>query len=48
MLAVLYLAALWTLGLMTLRNGHSVLFWVGIVSPSSGSSAPSSRPPRPL
>jgi hypothetical protein len=33
MLAVLYLAALWTLGLMTLRKGHSVLFWVGIVFP---------------
>jgi hypothetical protein len=47
MLAALYLVLLWTLGLMTFRKGHHVLFWVGIVSPSSGSSAPSSRPPQP-
>jgi hypothetical protein len=33
MLAVLYLSLLWTLGLTTLRKGHSVLFWVGIVFP---------------
>jgi hypothetical protein len=33
MLAVLYLALLWTLGLMTFRKGHHVLFWVGIVFP---------------
>jgi hypothetical protein len=33
MLAALYVVLLWTLGLMTLRKGHSVLFWVGIVFP---------------
>ena len=33
LLAVLYLALLCTLGLMTLRKGHSLLFWVGIVFP---------------
>jgi hypothetical protein len=33
MLAALYLVLLWTLGLMTFRKGHHVLFWVGIVFP---------------
>ncbi len=33
MLAALYLVLLWTLGLMTLRKGHNLLFWVGIVFP---------------
>jgi hypothetical protein len=33
MLAALYLVLLWTLGLMTFRKGHNVLFWVGIVFP---------------
>ena len=29
----LYLAALFVLGLATLRKGHTVLFWVGIIFP---------------
>ena len=29
----LYLILLFTLGLMTLRNGHTVLFWFGIIFP---------------
>ena len=33
MLAALYLVLLWTLGLMTFRKGHHVLFWVGIIFP---------------
>ena len=32
-LATLYLAAVFTLGLATLRKGHTVLFWVGIIFP---------------
>ena len=30
---LLYLILLFTLGLMTLRNGHTVLFWIGIIFP---------------
>lgn len=33
LLAVLYLTALFVLGLATLRKGHTVLFWVGIIFP---------------
>ena len=33
MLATLYLIALVSLGLATLRKGHTVLFWVGIIFP---------------
>jgi hypothetical protein len=33
LLAALYLAALFALGLATLRKGHTVLFWVGIFLP---------------
>ena len=33
LLAALYLAALFFLGLTTLRKGHTVLFWVGIIFP---------------
>ena len=33
LLATLYLAALFVLGLTTLRKGHTVLFWVGIFLP---------------
>jgi Na+/phosphate symporter len=33
LLAALYLAALIFLGLTTLRKGHTVLFWVGIIFP---------------
>lgn len=32
-LGVLYFMVLFTLGLSTLRNGHYVLFWVGIFLP---------------
>ena len=32
-LAVIYLTLLIVLGLTTLRNGHTVLFWVGIIFP---------------
>jgi hypothetical protein len=32
-LGVLYIALLVSLGLATLRKGHSVLFWVGIIFP---------------
>ena len=32
-LGVLYLVAVFTLGLATLRKGHTVLFWVGIIFP---------------
>ena len=32
-LVVLYLTALVALGLATLRKGHTVLFWVGILFP---------------
>jgi len=32
-LATLYLVAVFTLGLATLRKGHTVLFWVGIILP---------------
>ena len=31
--ATLYLVAIFTLGLATLRKGHTVLFWVGIIFP---------------
>lgn len=33
MLAVLYFALLMSLGLMTLRKGHTALFWFGIIFP---------------
>ena len=33
LLGVLYLTALFVLGLATLREGHTVLFWVGIILP---------------
>lgn len=33
LLGVLYLTALIVLGLATLRKGHTVLFWVGIIFP---------------
>ena len=33
LLVVLYLMALVSLGLATLRKGHTVLFWVGIIFP---------------
>jgi hypothetical protein len=33
LLAALYLTALFVLGLATLRKGHYVLFWVGIIFP---------------
>ena len=33
LLVVLYLTALVSLGLATLRKGHTVLFWVGIIFP---------------
>ena len=33
LLATLYLMAIFTLGLTTLRKGHTVLFWVGIIFP---------------
>ena len=33
LLATLYLVAIVTLGLATLRKGHTVLFWVGIIFP---------------
>jgi hypothetical protein len=32
-LGVLYIALLVSLGLTTLRKGHAVLFWVGIIFP---------------
>ena len=32
-LGALYLIALFTLGLMTLRKGHTVMFWFGIIFP---------------
>lgn len=33
MLGVLYIALWVTLGLATLRKGHTALFWVGIIFP---------------
>ena len=33
LLVVLYLTALFVLGLTTLRKGHTVLFWFGIFLP---------------
>jgi hypothetical protein len=33
LLGALYRAALFALGLATLRKGHTVLFWVGIFLP---------------
>jgi hypothetical protein len=33
LLAAVYFAALLVLGLATLRKGHTVLFWLGIVFP---------------
>ena len=33
LLAALYFAAWFFLGLATLRKGHTVLFWVGILLP---------------
>ena len=32
-LGALYLLAVFTLGLATLRKGHTVLFWFGIIFP---------------
>ena len=31
--ATLYLIAVFTLGLTTLRKGHTVMFWFGIIFP---------------
>jgi hypothetical protein len=31
--AVMYITALITLGMMTLRKGHTALFWFGIIFP---------------
>ena len=39
LLGVLYLTALFVLGLATLRKGHTALFWLGSSSRSCGSSA---------
>ena len=33
LLGVLYLTALFVLGLATLRKGHTALFWLGILFP---------------
>ena len=33
LLFTLYLVAVFTLGLATLRKGHTVLFWTGIICP---------------
>ena len=33
LLVMLYLAALFVLGLATLRKGHTLLFWFGILIP---------------
>ena len=33
LLCALYLTALVVLGMATLRKGHTVLFWVGIIFP---------------
>jgi hypothetical protein len=33
LLSVIYLMCLITLGMTTLRKGHTVLFWIGIVFP---------------
>jgi hypothetical protein len=33
LLGVLYLTALFVLGLATLRKGHTALFWFGIIFP---------------
>jgi hypothetical protein len=33
LLATVYLVAVFTLGLATLRKGHTVLFWAGIIFP---------------
>ena len=33
LVSLTYVMCLATLGMTTLRNGHSVLFWVGIVFP---------------
>ena len=33
LLAVLYLTALFVLGLATLRKGHTAMFWFGILFP---------------
>ena len=33
LLGLLYLTALFMLGLSTLRKGHTALFWFGIASP---------------
>jgi hypothetical protein len=30
---LLYLVLVFTLGMMTLRNGHALLFWLGIFVP---------------
>lgn len=45
-LAVLYVTAVFTIALATLRKGHTALFWFGFLFPSSGSSARSWNPPR--
>ena len=41
LLGVLYLIAFITAGVMTIRNGHLVMFVIGFIFPSSGSSGPS-------
>ena len=33
LLGILYLTALFVLGLATLRKGHTALFWLGIIFP---------------
>ena len=33
LLGILYLTALFVLGLSTLRKGHTALFWLGIIFP---------------
>ena len=35
LLVVLYLTALFVLGLATLRKGHTALFWFGIIFPGA-------------
>ena len=41
LLGVLYLIAFITAGVMTIRNGHLVMFILGFIFQSSGSSEPS-------
>ena len=46
LLAVLYVTAVFTIALTTLRKGHTAMFWFGFLFPSYGSSAHSWIPPR--